>query len=205
MRLATLFPLTVMTAMTAAGCTSTPSEPVTEFGYAMPKRVYICHGYSCAYRSKLELTAADGARFKSILAAGSASPEAERAAIKKAVQYFEDRTFQVTGIRDLPKAEFGAARIKGQMDCVDESTNTHTLLAYLAERRLLKHHKVGKKQSRGFLIDGRYPHWTAVIVDPAGVEWAVDSWYAPMGGAPDIITMKEWKPRGYLDSGALPS
>ena len=56
---------------------------------------------------------------------------------------------------------------------------------------------------RGFLLDGRYPHWTAVISDPAGVRWVVDSWYAPMGGAPDIIPLSEWKPRGFLQSGAL--
>lgn len=186
-----------------AGCTSVPSEPKTEFGYAVPKRVFICHGYSCEYRSGLDLTAADGTKFRSIMAAGASSPEAERAAISKAVQYFEERSFQATGVRDKPKAEFGAARIRGQMDCVDESTNTHTLLTYLAERGLLKHHRVGRNTSRGVLLDGRYPHWTAVVIDGAGVSWVVDSWYAPMGGAPDVFLLSEWKKRGVMSSGAL--
>jgi hypothetical protein len=187
----------------AAGCSSVPDRSSgLEVGYAMPKQIDICHGYGCAYRAKLRLDASDGERFRNIMAAGAASPAAERAAISKADQYFEERAYTATGFRDRPEAEVaGAAR--GQMDCVDESTNTNSLLVYLAERGLLRHHKVEKRVTRGFLLDGRYPHWTAVISDAAGVRWVVDSWYAPMGGAPDIIPLSEWKPRGFLGSGAL--
>jgi hypothetical protein len=188
---------------TVAGCsTSAERGSVAEFGYAMPKRIDICHGYGCAYRSRLDLGASDGARFSEIMTAGAASPEAERAAIKKADQYFEERAFAATGIRDKPGAAVTGAE-RGQMDCIDESTNTNSLLIYLAERGLLRHHKVERRVTRGFLLDGRYPHWTAVISDPAGVKWVVDSWYAPMGGAPDIIPLRDWKPRGFLGSGAL--
>jgi hypothetical protein len=190
----------------AGGCsTASPgSGSDIELGYALPKRIDICHGYGCSYRSKLDLDARDGERFRAIMAAGAASPAAEREAISKADQYFEERAYAVTGIRDRPRADVaGAAR--GQMDCVDESTNTNALLVYLAERRLLRHHKVEKRETRGFFLDGRYPHWTAVISDPAGVKWVVDSWYAPMGGAPDIIPLSQWKPRGFLASGALDS
>ena len=189
-----------------AGCSSTPDDPAPQtLGYAAPARLRICHGYGCEFRASLDLGARDGARFRAIMAPGKASPAAERKAISRAVRYFEDRAYQVTGVRDLPKAKLGASRIRGQMDCIDEATNTHALLAYLAKRGLLRHHKVERNASRGNFIDGRYPHWTAVIRDPAGVTWAVDSWYAPMGGAPDIIPMSEWKPRGYLSSGALDS
>lgn len=188
----------------AAGCMSTSPERGSglELGYDMPKRIDICHGYGCRYRSRLDLDAADGERFRKIMQTGAASPAAEREAISKADQYFEDRAFDATGIRDKRGADVaGAAR--GQMDCIDESTNTNALLVYLAERGLLKYHTVEKRVSRGFLLDGRYPHWTAVISDPGGTKWVVDSWYAPMGGAPDIIPLSEWMPRGFLQSGAL--
>ncbi len=192
--------------LAVAGCTSASETSKPELlGYAAPERLSICHGYGCTYRSNLDLGAKDGARFRAIMARGKASPAAERAAISKAVRYFEDRTFQVTGVRDLPRAKLGASRIRGQMDCVDEATNTRALLIYLSKRGMLRHHKVERNASRGHFIDGRYPHFTAVIRDPKGVTWAVDSWYAPMGGAPDIIPMSEWKPRGYLSSGALDS
>jgi hypothetical protein len=168
-----------------------------------PKLITICHGYGCSFRSKLTLSPADGARFRSIMQAGAASPQAERAAISSAVQYFEQRSFQVIGVRDKPKAEFGASHIKGQMDCVDESTNTRALLLYLAERGLLKFHKVGRNVSRGMFLDGRYPHFTAIVIDPGGTKWVVDSWYAPTGGAPDIFPYSQWKVRGVFESGAL--
>lgn len=89
------------------------------------------------------------------------------------------------------------------MDCVDESTNTDALLRYLQGNGLLRYHSVESRTSRGFLLDGRYPHWTAVIRAPDGIKWVVDSWYAPMGGAPDIIPLSAWKTRGVLESGAL--
>ncbi len=80
---------------------------------------------------------------------------------------------------------------------------SYALLRYLQGRGLLKYHKVEARTSRGFLFDGRYPHWTAVIRAPDGVKWVVDSWYAPMGGIPDISPLSDWKPRGLLSSGAL--
>lgn len=194
----------LLLAAAVSGCTATSPERggVTELGYAVPERIDICHGYGCAYRSRLDLGAGNGEHFRQIMAEGAASPEAERAAIKKADQYFEELAFAATGIRDKPRADVGGAE-RGQMDCIDESTNTTSLLTYLADRGLLRHHKVERRESRGFLLDGRYPHWTAVISDPAGVKWVVDSWYAPMGGAPDVIPLSEWKPRGFLRSGAL--
>ncbi|WP_395447047.1 hypothetical protein ACHMW7_18730 [Aminobacter sp. UC22_36] len=177
---------------------------VTDRAAAAPARsIDICHGYGCAFRSRLVFGPGDDSKFAALLAAGRASPEAERKAIARAVSYFEKRAQQVTGVRDLPRSEFGASKVKGQMDCVDESTNTDALLRYLAGRGLLKHHEVVARDSRGFLLDGRYPHWTAVIRAPDGVRWVVDSWYAPMGGAPDIIRLGDWKSRGVLESGAL--
>jgi hypothetical protein len=178
--------------------------PVTDHAAAAPARsIDICHGYGCAFRSRLVFGPGDDSKFAALLATGRASPEAERNAIARAVSYFEKRAQQVTGVRDQPRSEFGASKIRGQMDCVDESTNTDALLRYLARRGLLRHHKIEARDSRGFLLDGRYPHWTAVIRAPDGVKWVVDSWYASMGGAPDIIRLGDWKSRGVLESGAL--
>ncbi len=167
-----------------------------------PKLIMVCHGYGCGFRTKLMLGAADGTQLSSIMRAGSSSPKAERAALSKAVRYFDRRANQATGFKDRPRTEIGKPE-RGQMDCVDESTNTRAFLLYLAERGLLKFHKVGRNVSRGFFLDGRYPHWTAVISDPSGVKWVVDPWYATVGGAPDIFPYEQWKVRGQLESGAL--
>lgn len=159
------------------------------------KTIQVCHGYGCAFRSRLVLTAADGARFRSIMSAGTGSPKAERAALSRAVSYYERRTGQATGFKDRPKTQVGKPE-RGQMDCVDEATNTRNLLIYLKERGLLRFHKIERNVSRGFFLDKRYPHFTALISDPAGVRWVVDSWYGPMGAAPDIMPYETWKQRG---------
>lgn len=185
-----------------AGCTSVSSRYDGEITKVDTTRIYVCHGFDCYFKTRLDLGATDAARFSAIMA-GASSPQAERAAISKAVQYYETRAGEAIGVRDEPKSSFGKSGQKGQMDCIDESTNTRSLLLYLAKRGLLKYHTVEKNVSRGFFIDGRYPHSTAVIREKGGGEWAVDSWYAPMGGASDILPLSEWLPRGVLSSGAL--
>ena len=179
----------------SAGCMSGPDGGNEHDTVA--RQIEICHGYSCKYTSKLPLGSADAHRFAAILASGQKSPPAERAAIGRAVSYFEDRTFDVIGIRDSPKSKFGAFGVRGQMDCIDESTNTRALLLYLEDLNLLRHHTVTRNASRGMLIDGRYFHNTAVVRESSGVKWAVDSWYAPMGSNPDILLLSDWMARGF--------
>lgn len=189
-------------AVFALGVASGLSPVDAAVAVSSPKLISICHGYGCSFRTKLTLGAADGQRLRSIMGAGAASPKAERAALARAVSYFDRRANQATGYKDRPRTEVGKPE-RGQMDCVDEATNTRALLLYLAERGLLKFHKVGRNVSRGFFLDGRYPHWTAVIIDPSGVKWVVDPWYATVGGAPDIFPYEQWKVRGQFESGAL--
>jgi hypothetical protein len=159
-------------------------------------RIEICHGFGCHFSSGLDLGVADGKRFASIMAAGASSGEAERAAVSRAVRYYEDRAAGVIGVRDQPKSKASQYHRRGQMDCVDESTNTRSLLLYLEGRSLLRHHTVDRNVTRGFLIDGRYPHATAVLRDRSGTKWAIDSWYEPTGGPPDIRLLSEWLKRG---------
>ena len=187
--------LMLSTAALIAGCTSSggPRVPTTE-----PGRIEVCHGYGCHYRTRLDLTEGDARRFAAIMAAGAASPDAERRAVAKAVQYFETRATAAIGVRDRPKSDFGKGKERGQMDCVDESTNTRALLFYLERRGMLQHHTVAGFVQRGFLFDGRYPHATAVLTAPDGTRWAVDSWFEAGGGAPDIMPLSDWMKRGVM-------
>ncbi|MCL7996852.1 hypothetical protein M8994_01175 [Brucella sp. 21LCYQ03] len=143
------------------------------------------------------LSTNDLSRIQGLLRNGSKSPAAEREALRKAVSILEERSTVTIGVRDKPRMQFGKARIKGQMDCVDESTNTDEFIRYLHSRGWLKYHKPARKTTRGSFFDGRYPHWTAVMEDNAGMKWAVDSWFEPGGGPPDIMPLAEWKRRGY--------
>jgi hypothetical protein len=85
------------------------------------------------------------------------------------------------------------------MDCIDETANTTSLLRLAKSHGWLRYHKVSRRTSRGFFVDNRLPHFTAVIADPDGRLWAVDSWYEAGGGAPDIMPLAEWRKRGIAD------
>lgn len=187
-----------------AGCTSVSSNYTGDITRTETTRLYVCHGYNCNYKTRLDINQQDADQFAEIFAYAPTSPEEERKAVSAAVQYFERRSEQVIGITDQPKSTLAGTRERGQMDCIDESTNTRSLLLYLEKRGLLTHHNVQANVSRGFFLDGRYPHSTAVLRERGGEKWAVDSWYAPMGGAPDILPLREWLPRGFLSAGDLP-
>ncbi len=135
---------------------------------AQAQNFSVCHGYSCTFQTKVFLTGADRVRIASIMAGGRGSAEAERSAVRRAVQVFERRSTQVIGVTDRPKMDFGKGRQRGQMDCVDKSTNTDHFLRYLQSAGLLRFHSVGRRDARGSFLDGRYPHFTAVSARPFG-------------------------------------
>lgn len=179
-----------------AGCTSSSSNYLGEITKTEESRLFVCHGFDCSYKTRVDLGAADHRQFAAFFAKAD-SAEAERAAVGRAVQHAEERGAGVIGIRDLPKSDYTQSREKGQMDCIDESTNTRSLLLYLEKRGLLKHHAVEVNRSRGFFADGRYPHSTAVLREKAASRrWAIDSWYEPAGGPPDIRPLDEWMASG---------
>jgi hypothetical protein len=157
----------------------------------------VCHGYGCTFKTTVTLTPAERSRIASIMNGAGKSAEAERAAVRRSVQIFERRSTHVIGVRDRPKMDFGKGRERGQMDCVDEAANTSSFLSYLQSTGLLRHHTVRNRDSRGSFLDGRYPHFTAVLRDRSGKSWAIDSWYEPAGGPPDVMRLSEWKERGY--------
>jgi hypothetical protein len=160
---------------------------------------FVCHGYGCEYRTKVLIGPTDAERLAAIFAGSASSAQAERDSLRKAVSLFEERSTSAIGIRDDARSQFGEGRIKGQMDCIDESTNTHGFLLYLQKAGVLHHHAVLANSSRGLFVDGRYPHATAVIKDKeTGEIFAVDSWFEPGGGPPDIMLLSEWKKRGVM-------
>lgn len=181
-----------------SGCTSTSATHSATVVKPSASFIEICHGYECTYRSKLRLTGKDASRFASIMAAGAGSPEAERQAVGQAIVYFEQRTAALLGHTDTPMTQFASSRVKGEMDCIDEATNSRALLKYLEGRGLLKYHTVGRNLSRGFVIDNQFPHAAAALKDPQGVVWAVDSWPVPVGTPPDIMPASKWRSDGNL-------
>jgi hypothetical protein len=98
------------------------------------------------------------------------------------------------GRPDVPGSPPQMSGVHGQMDCLDETANTTSLLLVLQERGLLTYHVVEHPESRGFFFDGRYPHFTAVIAEKrTGAEWAVDPWRKAPGQRPEILPLDQWR------------
>ncbi len=116
----------------------------------------------------------------------------ERRRIARAVALFErEAGRQTPAWNDKPRGT-GAWGDIGQLDCVDESTNTTTFLVLLRERGWLAHHDVlpPRWRTRGLVFD---PHRTARIVErETGERFAVDSWVGAAGEAPAIQREAGW-------------
>jgi len=159
--------------------------------------VIVCHDFGCAQRTPVGLGAGDLATLSSLLAPGRASAEAERRAVAAAEAWFDRRVGPEAGTTHRVAHAHGLEGTAGQMDCIDTSRNSTSLLLILEQLHLLHHHKVEGVEARGFLIDGVGPHATAVLTDiHTGKEWAVDSWTHKYGEKPDIIPLDVWKQQG---------
>ncbi|WP_093188839.1 hypothetical protein [Pseudovibrio sp. Tun.PSC04-5.I4] len=156
--------------------------------------LYICHGFGCEYRTAVSFNAQDKRELRTLLKRGAKSPEAERKAISQAVQWQEIRVGPVVGSSDdIGGLDMGNGNVRGQMDCIDEATNTTSLLTYASAQGWLKYHRVTRPASRGYFLDGKYPHASAVVVDETTqVPWVVDSWRLSNGKAPDILHLSKW-------------
>jgi len=154
----------------------------------------VCYGFVCRRREVLDFTAGDRRALAQILAAGGASAVAERAAVQKAVIWFDRRMGPIIGTdKRVAKADFRYFDDKHNYDCWDTTRNTTSLLLVLQEWNLLKYHVVGDTHYRGNTLVLQTPHNTAVLVDRATkVEWVVDMWPRGYAEAPDVMTVDKW-------------
>ncbi len=166
-------------------------------GYVAPtgSRIIACHGYGCSRRTAISVDGGWFGRAGAILKAGRGSPAAERKALSEVIRIYTAYLAASFGGRpDAPRSPPGMSGVPGQMDCLDETANTTSVLLVLQERGLLAYHEVEYPESRGFFLDGRYPHFTAVIAEKGtGSEWVVDPWARAPGQSPDILPLSRWR------------
>ncbi|MFZ2157478.1 MAG: hypothetical protein WAV72_15350 [Bradyrhizobium sp.] len=135
------------------------------------QRMTVCYGFVCRRREILDFTASDRNALTQIMAAGRASAAAERAAVQKAVVWFDRRMGPILGTdKRVARADFRYFDDKHNYDCWDTTRNTTSLLLVL-----------------------QTPHNTAVLVDRATrVEWVVDMWPRGYAQLPDVMTVEKW-------------
>jgi hypothetical protein len=157
------------------------------------QRMTVCYGFVCRRREILDFSAGDRSALTQILGAGRASAAAERAAVQKAVIWFDRRMGPVIGTdKRVAKADIRALDASHNYDCWDTTRNTTSLLLVLQEWGLFKYHVVGDPHYRGYTVF-QLPHNTAVLVERATkVEWVVDLWPRGYAQPPDVMTLEKW-------------
>jgi hypothetical protein len=165
----------------------------------------MCHGHGCRLRSQVGLTPLEWDPVADLFAEPAASAEIERGRIATAIGLIEIVVGRKTGTSQDEAGTLNAVSGNYQLDCVDETTNTSIYLTLLARAGYLKWHKLEGWAGRGALIDGAWPHQTAVILELQSKRpYAVDSWFEDNGRAAHVVPLDEWragwKPPGFSDS-----
>lgn len=167
-----------------------------ELSLPLPNRQQIiyCHGFGCRSRTPIALGNGDRARLAGIMAAGKASPAAERKAAAAAAGWFDRRAGRMAGTsRHVARAGMRYAYDPSQLDCIDSSRNTMAVLLVLNEMKLLRYHRIDAPKARGYLVDLRPPHVTAVLTElRSGRQWSVDSWTVAAGKPAEVMPLERW-------------
>lgn len=194
-----LFALGVLACAALAGCehggAGPPAPHYLQFNAQAPRgnTVSVCSAHGCRHKSSFTFTHHDIAALTALMDAHRGSTAAgERRAIGKAVAWIESRVGPATGTGgDRAGLDLAGAGDAGQMDCVDEATNTTSYLAVLAANGLLRHHVVLRPMAKDGLA--RWTHYFTVIRETAsGQRWAVDSFMYENGREPIIMEAEKW-------------
>ncbi|WP_040301569.1 hypothetical protein [Afipia clevelandensis] len=182
--------------LSAMQLTPQQSELYTSVSTSPPtaQTMTVCYGFVCRRRVELDFNAADQKTLTQIMASGKASAVAERAAIQKAVQWFDKRMGPVIGTTTrVARADIRNRADANNYDCWDSTRNVSSLLLVLQEWGLLRHHTVGNPRYRGNIFAMQLPHNTAVIAEKESrIEWAVDMWTTRYLQPPDVMLVEQW-------------
>lgn len=161
-------------------------------GFPTPEAFSVCHDLSCHSISNVSLSNQQWQNISDLFSPVAATPTMERQQIQRAVALLEKTVGQQVGTdSDNAKNILHGSR-QGQLDCIDEATNTSVYLRLLESENILKWHITAPRTSRGPL-SGQAPHNTASIVDITTDErYAVDAWFKANGEPPAIVKLTEW-------------
>jgi len=155
-----------------------------------------CHGYSCAERSHVSLSAAEWGKVKAQLAPPAHDARAERAKIARAVAVMQTivGVKTGTGVHQWTHKDMMILPNLGdptQRDCIDEAVNTWTTMTMLERAGLFRFHTVAELGYAGLPTDTN-PRNTAVLREKSGALYAVDASLVDGGEPPLVMPLSVW-------------
>lgn len=158
-----------------------------------PQRFSFCVDHGCSQVLRARLAPADWTAVTTPLRRPAADAAAERAALAETVARFEQATRLALNLRPDLAGTYPGAFAPDQNDCVDETSNTTTLLLMLEGAGLLRFHDAGPPARRGAFVDVALPHRSATIRERAsGRRYVLDSWFRPSGIPADVAPLEDW-------------
>jgi hypothetical protein len=176
------------------GCRANEEQRVAKLQEAnpTPARFSICHGNSCRLRTDVSLSTEEWAQVGALFDPAPADALAERRQIARAIGLLE--TFSGRRADTLEDAPGMGVHWNpdGQLDCIDEATNSTTYLRMMAADRLIRFHDVGLPANR-FVITAWGPSNTATIKEMAsGKTYAVESYFRYNGDPAYVLPLDVW-------------
>lgn len=171
---------------------SKPDAFLAEYNISRPKPTAItyCSQHGCLKRDELSLSEVDWNKIKRIMSRAAKTPSEERQNISKSVAAYE----KIAGAAFGTSADRGRTGLDNskQLDCIDESLNTTSLLLLLQDEQLINWHSIEGTVGRGGAFD--WPHFaTSLREKTSGEIYVVDSWFRDNGVAADILPLAKWK------------
>lgn len=153
-----------------------------------------CQNYDCAVVKNVTLNTSEWKKIEKDFGKKAKSAAQEREKIGKIIGVFENILGPITKTSEDKRGSFVQTG-NGQLDCVDESTNTTVYLLLLKEKGLIHFHEIGQPEVRYPILSGRgWMHQTAVITDTKTRErFAVDSWFEDNGHPAYIVPLEIWR------------
>jgi len=162
-------------------------------GFPTPDAFSVCHGLSCNQISDVSLQTSQWQRVRTIFSHTADSALAERRQIQQAVALMEQLVGEQVGTTEDHAKNLLTGSRHGQLDCIDEATNTSVYLRLMENEGLLHWHQTAPRTSRG-PFSGQAPHNTATIIElSSNQRYAVDAWFQANGEPPAMVKLDEWQ------------
>lgn len=168
--------------------------------------VEVCYNYGCAAQTSVTFSTERLLEVAALLSRAN-SPTAERALLGQALGRLYAWAGEQSPIAGDRHGNFADDGVEGRMDCIDHSLTTTRMLHLLADRGLLRWHRVVERERR---VRGLvFQHFSAAIeevsavIAPGGVSesavadgvanrFAVDSWFVDNGQPAVILPLGAW-------------
>ncbi|MEN8661681.1 MAG: hypothetical protein ACN4GF_12140 [Lentimonas sp.] len=192
-----VLPILALLALFVSGCSTTPNPRLYLSHFSLQEPTVgdfeVCASAGCRKLSRLSYSDEEWRSIINIFTPAPTTPADERDRLMIAIGAMETFIGAKNGTSADNMKNDRRVVTGPQLDCIAEAANTTVALILLDKAGLIRHHRVGDPQHRGF-FRGNLPHNTASLYDnETGEHYALDSWFYANGVPPVCVPVSQWK------------